>query len=93
MILKNKCLVLLCQPEQKPNKDPPMIVIPYAPIAQNAMLCVCANQNTSQTQVLFLQVFQFVVSLKTDCPNNDLSNHLFIKFGQSENKNVSRRNS
>lgn len=29
---------MLCQPEQKPNKDPPMIVIPSAPIAQNAML-------------------------------------------------------
>ena len=38
MILKNKFSAMLVKPEQKPNKDPPMIVLPSAPIAQNAML-------------------------------------------------------
>jgi hypothetical protein len=36
--IKNKCLVPLLSPEQKPNKDPLMIVILPPQIAQNAML-------------------------------------------------------
>ena len=57
MRLKNKCLVLLFKPEQKPNKDPPMIVVPSAPIAQNAMLCVCANQPYSFSIFVYCDTF------------------------------------
>ena len=36
--IKKQMLVLLFEPEQKLYKDPPMIVIQSAPVAQNAIL-------------------------------------------------------
>ena len=61
MILKNKCLVLLFKPEQKPNKDPPMIVIPSAPIAQNAMLY--DGLTNPQSLISFVKQFNYLLIL------------------------------